>query len=48
VSGDLKEKEASVTFRSGDDLTAVASVGRDLENVKAEAALERGEKFRAS
>jgi apoptosis-inducing factor 3 len=48
VSGDLKEKEASVTFRSGDKLTAVASVGRDLENLKAEAALERGEKFRVS
>jgi NADPH-dependent 2,4-dienoyl-CoA reductase/sulfur reductase-like enzyme/nitrite reductase/ring-hydroxylating ferredoxin subunit len=47
VSGDLKEKEASVTFSSGDKLTAVASVGRDLENLKAEAALERGEKFRA-
>ncbi len=47
VSGNLKEKEASVTFRSGDKLTAVASVGRDLENLKAEAALEGGEKFRA-
>jgi apoptosis-inducing factor 3 len=46
VSGNLKEKEASVTFRSGDKLTAVASVGRDLENLKAEAALERGEEFR--
>jgi apoptosis-inducing factor 3 len=48
VSGDLKEKEASVTFRSGDELTAVASVGRDLENLKAELALERGEEFHSS
>jgi len=48
VSGDLKEKEASVTFRSGDELTAVASVGRDLENLKAELALERGEQFHSS
>jgi NADPH-dependent 2,4-dienoyl-CoA reductase/sulfur reductase-like enzyme/nitrite reductase/ring-hydroxylating ferredoxin subunit len=46
VSGDLKEKEASVTFRSGDNLTAVASAGRDLENLKAEVALERGQEFR--
>jgi NADPH-dependent 2,4-dienoyl-CoA reductase/sulfur reductase-like enzyme/nitrite reductase/ring-hydroxylating ferredoxin subunit len=48
VSGNLKEKDASVVFRSGDKLGAVASVGRDLENLKAEVALERGEQFRAS
>jgi NADPH-dependent 2,4-dienoyl-CoA reductase/sulfur reductase-like enzyme/nitrite reductase/ring-hydroxylating ferredoxin subunit len=47
VSGNLKEKEASVIFRTGDKLAAVASVGRDLENLKAEVALERGEEFRA-
>jgi len=47
VSGNLKEKDASVVFRSGDKLAAVASVGRDLENLKAEVALERGEEFRA-
>ena len=47
VSGDLKAKDASVIFRSGDEPTAVASVGRDLENLKAELALERGDKFRA-
>ena len=46
--GDVKEKDASVVFRSGDKLTAVASVGRDLENLKAELALERGEKFSPS
>jgi apoptosis-inducing factor 3 len=47
VSGDLKAKDASVIFRADDKLTAVASVGRDLENLKAELALERGEDFRA-
>ena len=47
VSGDLEAKDASVIFRAGDKLTAVASVGRDLENLKAELALERGEEFRA-
>jgi apoptosis-inducing factor 3 len=48
VSGDLKGKDASVMFRSGDKVTAVASIGRDVENLKAEVALERGENFRAS
>jgi NADPH-dependent 2,4-dienoyl-CoA reductase/sulfur reductase-like enzyme len=47
VSGDLKAKDASVIFRAGDKLTAVASIGRDLENLKAELALERGDEFRA-
>jgi NADPH-dependent 2,4-dienoyl-CoA reductase/sulfur reductase-like enzyme/nitrite reductase/ring-hydroxylating ferredoxin subunit len=48
VSGDLKAKDASVIFRAGDKVTAVASLGRDLENLKAEVALERGDEFRAS
>jgi NADPH-dependent 2,4-dienoyl-CoA reductase/sulfur reductase-like enzyme/nitrite reductase/ring-hydroxylating ferredoxin subunit len=48
VSGDLKAKDASVIFRAGDKVTAVACVGRDLENLKAEVALERSEEFRAS
>src|SRR5205814_7942207 len=47
VSGDLKGKDASVIFRDGDKLTAVASIGRDLENLKAELALERGEELSA-
>jgi apoptosis-inducing factor 3 len=47
VSGDLKAQDASVIFRDGDKLTAVASVGRDLENLKAELALECGDEFRA-
>ncbi len=47
VSGDLKAKNASVIFRAGAKLAAVASIGRDLENLKAELALERGDEFRA-
>jgi NADPH-dependent 2,4-dienoyl-CoA reductase/sulfur reductase-like enzyme len=47
VSGDLKEKAGSVVFRSGGKITAVASIGRDLENLKAEVALERGAEFHA-
>ena len=45
VSGDLNAKDASVIFRDGNNLTAVASLGRDLENLKAELALERGDAF---
>ena len=48
VSGDLKGKNVSVIFRSGDTLTAVASVGQDVESLEAEVALERGKEFRAS
>jgi apoptosis-inducing factor 3 len=47
VSGDLKARNLSVIFRSGDKLTAVASVGRDFENLEAEVALECGEAFRS-
>ena len=45
VTGDLKAKDASVVFRNGQKTTAVASVGRDLENLKAELALQRGDEF---
>jgi apoptosis-inducing factor 3 len=48
VCGDLETKDASVIFRSGDKLTAVASVGRDRENLHAELALEGGEEFHPS
>jgi NADPH-dependent 2,4-dienoyl-CoA reductase/sulfur reductase-like enzyme/nitrite reductase/ring-hydroxylating ferredoxin subunit len=48
LSGNLKAKDASVMFREGDKLAAVASVGRDLENLKAELALERNEQFQPS
>jgi NADPH-dependent 2,4-dienoyl-CoA reductase/sulfur reductase-like enzyme/nitrite reductase/ring-hydroxylating ferredoxin subunit len=48
VSGDLNAKDASVIFRSDGKLSAVASVGRDLENLEAEVALERSEEFSPS
>jgi NADPH-dependent 2,4-dienoyl-CoA reductase/sulfur reductase-like enzyme/nitrite reductase/ring-hydroxylating ferredoxin subunit len=48
VSGDLKAKDASVIFRSDGKLTAVASIGRDRENLEAEVALENGDEFRPS
>jgi len=48
VFGDLKAKHASVMFRSKGKLSAVASIGCDLENLKAEAALEHGEEFSPS
>ena len=48
VSGDLKNKAGSVIFRSNGKLNAVASVGRDFENLEAEAALERGGQFAPS
>jgi NADPH-dependent 2,4-dienoyl-CoA reductase/sulfur reductase-like enzyme/nitrite reductase/ring-hydroxylating ferredoxin subunit len=47
VSGDLKEKNASVIFRSGEKFTAVTSIGRDRENLEAEVALERRTEFHA-
>ena len=45
VLGDLKTKHTSVVFRDGKKVTTVASVGADLENLKAEVALERGDEF---
>jgi len=48
VSGNVKAKDASVIFRADENVTAVASIGRDVENLKAEVALERGNAFRAS
>src|SRR5881396_323448 len=48
VSGNVKAKDASVIFRADQNVTAVASIGRDVENLKAEVALERGNAFRAS
>jgi NADPH-dependent 2,4-dienoyl-CoA reductase/sulfur reductase-like enzyme/nitrite reductase/ring-hydroxylating ferredoxin subunit len=46
VYGDLKAKNATVVFRDREKVTAVVSIGRDLENLQAEAALERGDEFR--
>jgi hypothetical protein len=37
-----------VIYRDGDKLTAVASIGQDVENLEAELALERGEEFSSS
>ena len=48
VSGDLKAKHGSVLFRTDGKLSAVVSIGRDRENLEAEAALERGEEFTPS
>ena len=48
VSGDLKAKDGAVIFSSDGKLSAVASVGRDRENLEAEVALERGEEFSPS
>jgi len=48
VVGNLQAKNASVIFRSGEKVTAVASVGRDRENLLAEVALERGCEFSAA
>ncbi len=45
VSGDLEAKDASVVFESEGKVAAVASIGRDMENLKAEVALERGKEF---
>src|SRR5206468_9718953 len=45
-AGDWKAKNASLIFQAGDKLTAVVSVGRDRENLRAEMAMERGEEFR--
>jgi len=47
IVGDLKVKNTSVVFEFGNKLTAVASVGRDRENLEAEVALERGHRFTA-
>jgi NADPH-dependent 2,4-dienoyl-CoA reductase/sulfur reductase-like enzyme len=48
ISGSVKAKDASVIFRAGENVTAVASIGRDVENLKAEVALERGNAFHTS
>jgi NADPH-dependent 2,4-dienoyl-CoA reductase/sulfur reductase-like enzyme/nitrite reductase/ring-hydroxylating ferredoxin subunit len=48
VSGDLEAKDASVIFESGGEVTAVASIGRNVENLKAEVALERGQEIHPS
>jgi NADPH-dependent 2,4-dienoyl-CoA reductase/sulfur reductase-like enzyme len=46
VSGNVDAKNASVIFGNGKKVSAVASIGRELENLKAELALEREEEFK--
>jgi apoptosis-inducing factor 3 len=41
VEGNLADKDAKVSFKRGDKTLAVATVGRDLDNLKAELELER-------
>ena len=43
ISGDVNAKDASVFFRDGKKTTAVTSIGRDVENLKAEVALEKSD-----
>ncbi|MHB1222514.1 MAG: FAD-dependent oxidoreductase [Gemmatimonadaceae bacterium] len=43
VSGDVAARDCSVAFRRGGKTLAVASVRRDLENLEAAAAIERGD-----
>ncbi|MFL5574754.1 MAG: FAD-dependent oxidoreductase [Gemmatimonadaceae bacterium] len=43
VAGDVGKSDGSVAFRAGGRTLAVASVGRDLENLRAELALERND-----
>lgn len=43
IDGDVKAQDFSAAFRKGGKTLAVASVKRDLENLKAEAALERND-----
>lgn len=41
LSGDLTARDAAATFRRGEDILAVASVGRDRTSLLAELAMER-------
>jgi apoptosis-inducing factor 3 len=41
VEGDIKSRDCLVRYRRGGKLLAVASIYRDLDNLKAEAAMER-------
>ncbi len=43
VSGSLADKNATVAFRTGDRIAAVATVFRDRESLEAEVAMERGD-----
>lgn len=40
VEGDIAKRDCKLTYRAGDKVLAVATVGRDLENLQAEASFE--------
>ncbi|WP_413990536.1 FAD-dependent oxidoreductase [Labrys okinawensis] len=42
VAGSVKKEDAAVRFHSDGHLTAIATIGRDLDNLKAEQKLEHG------
>ena len=41
VSGSAKERDCAVTYRQGDQVLAVATIGRDRSSLEAEVAMER-------
>jgi hypothetical protein len=43
VTGSLPKREATVTYRNAGRITAVATIGRDRQNLEIEAALERND-----
>jgi NADPH-dependent 2,4-dienoyl-CoA reductase/sulfur reductase-like enzyme/nitrite reductase/ring-hydroxylating ferredoxin subunit len=44
LSGSLAERNATVVFRKGDEIVAVATVGRDRQSLEVELAMERGDR----
>ena len=44
IAGSIPEKNAVVTYRTGDRIAAVATIFRDQESLKAEIAMEAGDK----
>ena len=42
ITGNLANRDARVTYREGEKVSAVATIGRDRESLLAELALERG------
>ncbi|GLS17311.1 pyridine nucleotide-disulfide oxidoreductase [Labrys miyagiensis] len=42
VAGSVKKEDAAIRFQEGGRLVAVATIGRDLDNLKAEQTLEHG------
>ncbi len=44
VSGSLEARDATVVYRKGDEIVAVATVGRDRQSLEVELAMERGDR----